>query len=209
LSAADTLSAATSPASGVCGPATQTAAPLDNEQGRCGYGPRLPLIVISPYAKQNYVSHDLTDQSSILAFIEQNWSLGQIPGSFANIAGSLDDLFNFSAAPSALAKPLQLDPQTGEPSYPVVGAISPKSAAPASSVTISGMNFSTTLGQTSVYFGNEAAKDVSCQASTTLAAPATTCVVLVPPGSAGQSVPITVKVNGTSGVDDAGNFTYS
>ena len=52
-------------------------------QGRCGYGPRLPLLVISPYARQNYVDHSLTDQSSILRFIEDNWLDGQrIQGSF-------------------------------------------------------------------------------------------------------------------------------
>ena len=49
------------------------------EQGRCGYGPRLPLLVISPYAKANFVDHTLTDQSSIMKFIEDNWSLGEIP----------------------------------------------------------------------------------------------------------------------------------
>jgi len=37
--------------------------------GRCGYGPRLPLVVISPFAKENYVDHRITDQSSILRFI--------------------------------------------------------------------------------------------------------------------------------------------
>ena len=29
---------------------------------RCGYGPRLPLLVISPYARQNFVDHVITDQ---------------------------------------------------------------------------------------------------------------------------------------------------
>ena len=28
-----------------------------NTQGQCGYGPRLPLLVISPYSRQNYVDH--------------------------------------------------------------------------------------------------------------------------------------------------------
>ena len=69
---------------------------LFNEQGRCGYGPRLPLMVVSPYAKSNFVSNTLTDQSSIINFVDQNWALGQIPGSAANIAGSLDGMFNFS-----------------------------------------------------------------------------------------------------------------
>ena len=42
-------------------------------QDRCGYGVRLPLLVISPYAKVNYVDHSITDQTSILRFIEDNW----------------------------------------------------------------------------------------------------------------------------------------
>ena len=37
-------------------------------QGRCGYGPRLPLLVISPWARQNFVDHTITDQSSIIRF---------------------------------------------------------------------------------------------------------------------------------------------
>jgi len=40
---------------------------------RCGYGPRLPLLVSSPWTRVNYVSHTLTDQSSIVRFIEDNW----------------------------------------------------------------------------------------------------------------------------------------
>ena len=47
--------------------------PRAHAQGRCGYGPRLPLLVISPYAKANFVDHTMTDQSSILRFIEDNW----------------------------------------------------------------------------------------------------------------------------------------
>ena len=46
---------------------------LTGYQGRCGYGPRLPLLVISPYARVNFVDHGLTDQTSILRFIEDNW----------------------------------------------------------------------------------------------------------------------------------------
>src|SRR5262249_28108962 len=43
--------------------------------GRCGYGPRQPFLVVSPWAKQNFVDHTLTDQSSVLRFIEDNWTL--------------------------------------------------------------------------------------------------------------------------------------
>ena len=47
-------------------------------QDRCGYGPRLPLLIISPYVKANYVDHGITDQTSVLRFIEDNWGLGRI-----------------------------------------------------------------------------------------------------------------------------------
>jgi phospholipase C len=87
---------------------------LGFEQGRCGYGPRMPFLVLSPYAKPNYVSHTLTDQSSVTKFIEDNWSLGEIPGSAANIAGSLNDLFSFKGG-KHVTPPLTLDPTTGEP----------------------------------------------------------------------------------------------
>jgi phospholipase C len=57
-------------------------------RGRCGCGPRQPLLVLSPFAKKNFVDHTLTDQSSVLRFIEDNWKTGQIGGgSFDQIAG--------------------------------------------------------------------------------------------------------------------------
>ncbi len=40
-----------------------------------GDGPRIPLIVVSPYAKKNYIDHTYHDHASILKFIERNWSL--------------------------------------------------------------------------------------------------------------------------------------
>jgi phospholipase C len=68
-------------------------------QGRCGYGPRLPLIVISPWAKKNYVDNTVTDQSSITRFIEDVF-LGSKRiggGSSDAIAGSLMNMFNFTS----------------------------------------------------------------------------------------------------------------
>lgn len=77
---------------GLCG----HAAPGDY-QDRCGYGGRLPLLVISPWAKTNYVNHKITDQTSILRFIEDNWHLGHIGNhSFDTRAGSILDMFNFT-----------------------------------------------------------------------------------------------------------------
>ncbi len=95
--------------SGACGSGT----PLAGEQGRCGYGPRLPLLVISPYAKSNFVDHTLTDQSSITKFIQDNWSLPQISGSTATSAGSLDNMFDFSGPNPGATPVVYLDPVTG------------------------------------------------------------------------------------------------
>ena len=76
---------------------------------RCGHGPRLPLLVISPWANSNFVDHSLTDQTSIINFIETNWALGFIDGatapaagqaSFDRYAGPLNNLFNFAAPPN-------------------------------------------------------------------------------------------------------------
>ena len=43
-----------------------------------GDGPRIPLIVVSPYAKKGYVDHTYNDHASILKFIEYNWSLSKL-----------------------------------------------------------------------------------------------------------------------------------
>lgn len=86
--------------------------PLAGIPGRCGYGARLPLLVISPYAKRNFVDHTTTDHTSILRFIEENFRLGQIGnGSFDAIAGSLKGMFDFN---SASKQRFTLDPWTGE-----------------------------------------------------------------------------------------------
>lgn len=81
-------------------------------QDRCGYGGRLPLLVISPLAKTNYVSHQITDQTSILRFIEENWHLGDIGDqSFDTRAGSILDMFNFTS--NHHVNKLFLDPNNG------------------------------------------------------------------------------------------------
>jgi phospholipase C len=40
-----------------------------------GDGPRIPLIVVSPYTRGGHISHTYTDHVSILKFIERNWDL--------------------------------------------------------------------------------------------------------------------------------------
>jgi phospholipase C len=102
-------------ATGVCG--RSDGKRLADQNGRCGYGPRMPFLLISPWAKHDYVDHTLTDSSSILKFVEGNWGLPQIPGSFDSIAGSLNSLFDFQQSTNDQST-LFLDPTTGQPTRP-------------------------------------------------------------------------------------------
>jgi phospholipase C len=84
----------------------------DGPGARCGYGPRLPLLIVSPYAKRNYVSHALSDQTSVLRFIEDIWLDGARVSeiSFDRRAGSLLDMFDLARR---VTRRLRLDPTTG------------------------------------------------------------------------------------------------
>jgi hypothetical protein len=99
---------------GVCG--TPGTAPLGVNNlpvaGRCGVGPRLPFLVISPWAKQNFVSNVFITQASIPQFIEDNWLDGERlgGGSFDATTGSIMDHFDFHNKKSVV---LFLDPSTG------------------------------------------------------------------------------------------------
>jgi phospholipase C len=93
---------------GLCGAGVNA---LAGQQSRCGYGPRIPMLVISSYAKNNVVDHTLTDQSSVVRFIEENWELPQIDGSFDSIAGTIANAFNFNFHRKAK---LFLNPSTGQ-----------------------------------------------------------------------------------------------
>ena len=96
---------------------TGTPAGLNGYPDRCGYGPRLPLLVISPWTRDNYVSHNVTDQSSVVKFIEDNWLRGEQlgGGSFDQLAGSLaapGGVLDFHTRPQF--RPLFVDPASGE-----------------------------------------------------------------------------------------------
>lgn len=82
-------------------------------QGQFAYGPRIPFLILSPYAKKNYIDHGIIDQTSIIRFIEHNWKLGRIGGhSFDKFAGSILSMFDFK---NPNFKPLFLHHRTGEP----------------------------------------------------------------------------------------------
>ena len=111
---------------GVCGSGT----PMNGVNGkpvngRCGPGTRIPFLVISPWAKTNYVSDTPISQASIVKFIEDNWLGGQRlgGGSFDATAGSIMGLFDFSK--SAGTK-VFIDPVQGTVlSQPPAGSTAP------------------------------------------------------------------------------------
>ena len=73
---------------------------------------RIPFLVISPYAKENYVDHSIIDQTSILKFIEYNWKVKPIGNfSFDEYAGSIMNMFDFNKKRDIK---LFLDSKTGE-----------------------------------------------------------------------------------------------
>ncbi|MGP7996566.1 MAG: phospholipase C [Streptosporangiaceae bacterium] len=90
---------------------------LDSWTTRCGFGQRLPFLVISPWTRQNYVSGNLTNTASVVRFIEDNWLGGERlgNGSYDAISGSLyarGGLLNFHTRPNFT--PVILNPDTGE-----------------------------------------------------------------------------------------------
>jgi phospholipase C len=101
---------------GACGQGTS---PLGVED-RCGYGPRIPLLMISPYAKSDYVDNTLATQTAIVSFIEYNWNLAaETPGllgpsSYDTMAGSITNMFDFSHLARFGDSRLFLNPSTGE-----------------------------------------------------------------------------------------------
>ncbi|SNT15257.1 phospholipase C [Granulicella rosea] len=109
---------------GVCISSTAAAAALPGPnsnglpvQGRCGHGPRLPLLVISPWANKNYIDNTVTDQASVVRFIEDTFlsSARLGGGSFDATAGTLNNMFNFTNG-AVVPNPnvVLLNPTTGQ-----------------------------------------------------------------------------------------------
>jgi phospholipase C len=115
----DAISGNPATSTGACGtPGPNTKITI---QDRCGFGVRLPFLLISPYARRNYVDHSLNDTTSILRFIEYNWDLGTIgdPESFDVLAsGTILGMFDFDHNHihdgDANSRTLILDPASGE-----------------------------------------------------------------------------------------------
>jgi phospholipase C len=63
-----------------------------------GFGFRVPLLILSPYARAGYVDHTLGEFSSVLRFIEDNWGLNQLTLRDTN-ADNLTQAFDFTQEP--------------------------------------------------------------------------------------------------------------
>ena len=67
------------------------------------YGFRVPMIVVSPYAKAAYISHDMHDFGSILKFIEATFDLPSLGYADVN-ADDLGDIFQYAQPPTAFTQ---------------------------------------------------------------------------------------------------------
>lgn len=130
-----------------------------------GLGPRVPLLVISPYVQSGYISHVQGEFSSFALFVEKNWSLPSL-GQRDSLAvtSDLSDFFDFSqnplppflqdpiVAPTMLGVPFHdlecgksaVNPQIGGPSTQFDFSIvyTPSDVPAVASVVIDGAAFS-------------------------------------------------------------------
>lgn len=88
-----------------------------------GYGPRVPTLVISPYAKSGHISHQIYDFTSMLKFIEKRWGLHSLTAR-ADRANDMADCFDFAQRPNpAIVIPLPSDFRTVKNPQPICNYI--------------------------------------------------------------------------------------
>ena len=79
---------------------------------RDSLGFRVPLIVMSPYAKHDYVSHVHYETASVLRFAEDLFGLGQLAPADRRARSPAADCFDFNASPHKFVKiPAPLKPR--------------------------------------------------------------------------------------------------
>jgi phospholipase C len=103
------------PGDGCAPPVPATGQVVDQYTGRCGLGPRLPMLLLSRWVRANSVDHTLLDTTSILRLIEDRFAGGRRigGGSFDVRADSIPAVFKVSRRPNQ--RQLLLDPTTGQP----------------------------------------------------------------------------------------------
>jgi len=96
--------------------------PPDLPGGYDRYGFRVPAVIVSPYARPNYVSHVVHDHTSVLKLVETKWNLPALTYRDANADNLLDSL-------DLKSKPAFLDPPAlPAPALPASVEIDPTAA---------------------------------------------------------------------------------
>jgi phospholipase C len=110
-----------------------------NQPGAYDYtGFRVPCVVISPYAKQNFVSHSVYDHTSILKFVETKWNLPAMTFRDANAQNMLDFLDVRARKP-----PFAEAPKIKAPLNPFIGPLPATSGSPGFHPIATGVQAST------------------------------------------------------------------
>jgi phospholipase C len=65
---------------------------------RYGFGIRVPMLLVSPYARRGHIDHRVGEFSSVLRFIEDNWSLSRLTRR-DRAANNMSYDFDFSQQP--------------------------------------------------------------------------------------------------------------
>ena len=106
-----------------------------------GLGPRVPLMIISPYAKSGNISHTLYEHSSLLAFAESVFGLQPIHFR-DSIANNMFDSFDFNQSP---LPPITLTPRSCSPASQATLTFPPQAVGTPSTVkTVTISNFNPT-----------------------------------------------------------------
>jgi len=107
-----------------------------------GYGFRVPMIVVSPFAKRDFIDHEIMDHTSILKFIARNWNLPPLTSREANATNMMSAFAFPPLGRKSLSPPLLRDVSGMAGGYllpPGILAVDPTTTGPVASVRPSRM----------------------------------------------------------------------
>ncbi len=111
-----------------------------------GFGPRVPMIIISPYARPGHISHTLYEFSSVLKYAEETFGLPPLTDRDAN-ANDMQDSFNYSQNPNPTLILSQRSCPVNATSAVVFGSVPVGNPSPVIAVKLTNYGTSTmTLG---------------------------------------------------------------
>jgi hypothetical protein len=126
-----------------------------------GLGPRVPMLIISPYARPGYISHTQYEFSSFLKLVEERFNLAPLTMRDAN-ANDMQDSFDFTQQP---LPPLILNTRSCSPaSTTALSFPTQRVGKPSSVKTVTLTNYSATSIslQSAVINGNDFSKTTNC-----------------------------------------------